>query len=244
MLRLAICTLAPSLAAMPALIVVIEDEPAIRDSLEYVLGVEGFRVVVAPTLAAGRAALATELPALVVLDVGLPDGSGFDFCRELRRTSSVPVIFLTARADEIDRVVGLELGADDYVAKPFSPREVAARVKAVLRRTGVPGPVVTPATGRSPLVIDEQRRHATLDGQILALSRQELRVLEVLAAHPGTVFTRAQLLDLAWDDASAVFDRIVDSHIKAIRAAVRKVRPDCEAIITIRGEGYALREQW
>ena len=229
---------------MPALIVVIEDEPAIRDSLEYVLGVEGFRVLTAATLAAGHAVIAVETPALVLLDVGLPDGSGFDFCRELRRTSTVPVIFLTARAAEIDRVVGLELGADDYVAKPFSPREVAARVKAVLRRTGVPENAAVPVSGLSPLVIDGLRRQATLDGQVLALSRQELRVLEVLAAAPGRVFARAQLLDLAWDDASSVFDRIVDSHIKAIRAAVRAVRPECEAITTVRGEGYALREQW
>ena len=229
---------------MPALIVVIEDEPAIRDSLEYVLGVEGFRVLMAATLAAGRAMLAAEAPALVLLDVGLPDGNGFDFCRELRRTSTVPVIFLTARADEIDRVVGLELGADDYVAKPFSPRELAARVKAVLRRSGAPASAAVPASASSPLVIDGPRRQATLDGHVLALSRQELRVLEVLAAAPGRVFARAQLLDLAWDDASSVFDRIVDSHIKAIRAAVRAVRPECEAITTVRGEGYALREHW
>ncbi len=229
---------------MPSLIVVIEDEPAIRDSLEYVLGVEGFRVLSAATLAAGNAVIAVEAPALVLLDVGLPDGSGFDFCRALRRTSTVPVIFLTARADEIDRVVGLELGADDYVAKPFSPREVAARVKAVLRRSGVPAKPAVSASAASPLVIDGLRRQATLDGQVLALSRQELLVLEVLAAAPGRVFSRAQLLDLAWDDASSVFDRIVDSHIKAIRAAVRTVRPGCEAITTVRGEGYALREHW
>ncbi len=225
---------------MRATVLVIEDEPAIADSLVYVLGAEGFDVVRAATLAEGRAVLAEREPALLILDVGLPDGSGFDFCREVRRASTVPVLFLTARSGEIDRVVGLELGADDYVAKPFSPREVAARVKAILRRAR---PAPRPADG-SPLVIDAGRRQATLDGRVLPLSRQELRVLEALAAQPGQVLSRARLLDLAWDDPSSAYDRIVDSHIKAIRAALRAIRPEVDPITTVRGEGYALIERW
>lgn len=223
---------------MPATILVIEDEPAIRDSLVYVLKTEGFEVLTAPTLAAARQALQRE-PSLLILDVGLPDGSGFDFCRELRRTSLVPVLFLTSRADEIDRVVGLELGADDYVTKPFSPREVAARVKAILRRGSRP-----PTHNATPLTIDDERKLALLDGKPLALSKQELRILAVLAEHPGRVFSRARLLDLAWDDPSTAFDRIIDSHIKSLRAAIRTIRPDIEAITTVRGEGYALIEHW
>lgn len=223
---------------MAATILVIEDEPAIRDSLIYVLQTEGFTVLHAPTLADARSFL-TRDPALVILDVGLPDGSGFDFCRELRRTSLVPVLFLTARGDEIDRVVGLELGADDYVTKPFSPREVAARVKAILRR----GQCAS-TSSTTPLVIDAERKTALLDGTPLALSKQELRILTVLAEHPGRVFSRARLLDLAWDDPSSAFDRIIDSHIKSLRAAIRAIRPDIEAITTVRGEGYALIEHW
>ena len=223
---------------MAATVLVIEDEPAIRDSLVYVLQTEGFSVLHAPTLVDARTLLPRN-PALLILDVGLPDGSGFDFCRELRRTSHVPVLFLSARADEIDRVVGLELGADDYVTKPFSPREVAARVKAILRR-GQP----TTVASTTPLVIDDARKIALLDGKPLDLSKQELRILSVLAEHPGRVFSRARLLDLAWDDPSTAFDRIIDSHIKALRAAFRTIRPDIEAITTVRGEGYALIEHW
>ena len=223
---------------MAANILVVEDEPAICDSLVYVLATEGFVVRTAATLQAARAALTTELQ-LIVLDVGLPDGNGFDFCRELRRSSLVPVLFLTARADEIDRVVGLEIGADDYVTKPFSPREVAARVKAILRRASL---TATPSA--SPLSIDLTRKIALLDGQSLDLSKQELRLLTVLAEQPGRVFSRAQLLDLAWDDPSAAFDRIIDSHIKSLRAALRRIRPEIDAITTVRGEGYALIERW
>ena len=223
---------------MPATILVIEDESAIRDSLVYVLKTEGFDVLTASTLAEGRQSLPRD-PALLILDVGLPDGSGFDFCRDLRRTSLVPVLFLTARADEIDRVVGLELGADDYVTKPFSPREVAARVKAILRRGSRPS-----TQAATPLMIDDERKIAVLDGKPLTLSKQELRILTVLAEHPGRVFSRARLLDLAWDDPSTAFDRIIDSHIKSLRAAIRAIRPDVDAITTVRGEGYALIEHW
>lgn len=223
---------------MATTVLVVEDEPAICDSLVYVLATEGFLVRTAATLAAARTELVPG-PQLIVLDVGLPDGNGFDFCRELRRTSRVPVLFLTARADEIDRVVGLEIGADDYVTKPFSPREVAARVKAILRRATAPAAALP-----SPLSIDLTRKIALLDGRPLTLSKQELRLLTVLAEQPGRVFSRAQLLDLAWDDPSAAFDRIIDSHIKSLRAALRSVRPEIDAITTVRGEGYALIERW
>lgn len=222
---------------MPTILVV-EDEPAIASSLQYALATEGFTVVLASTLAHARLELAQPI-ALVVLDVGLPDGSGFDFCRELRRHSTVPVLFLSARSSEIDRVVGLELGADDYVAKPFSPREVSARVRAILRRSAE---VRAPLAG--PLTLDPERRRAVYFDQVLDLSPQQYRLLEVLAQHPGRILSRSRLLDLAWDDPGAASDRAVDSQVKVLRAAFHAVRPGVEAILTLRGEGYGLTDAW
>ncbi len=216
-------------------IVLVEDEPGIADAAGYALRTEGFVVEVCGTLGVARAALPGA--ALVVLDVGLPDGNGFDLLREIRRTGNQPVIMLTSRADEVDRVVGLELGADDYVAKPFSPRELAARVRAVLRRA-LPGKPA-PAGG---LVIDTQRRAASYLGQALELTRYEFRLLEVLAGAPGTVFNRSQLLDLVWDDPGSTIDRTIDTHIKQLRAKLRAIRAEPNPLETLRGEGYRLRD--
>lgn len=216
-------------------ILVVEDEPGIADAIEYALRTDGHGVTRCPTLAQARTRL--DGADLLVLDVGLPDGNGFEFCRELRRSRDVPVIFLTARADEIDRVVGLEIGADDYLVKPFSPRELAARVRAVLRRSRT----TTTATG-TPLVLDAQRRNATWHGRALDLTRYEFRLLEVLAEHPGRVFSRSQLLDLVWEHPDASFDRTVDTHIKTLRAKFHTITPDDDPITTLRGEGYALAD--
>lgn len=214
-------------------IVLVEDEPGIADAAGYALRTEGFAVEVCGTLAVARDALPGA--ALVVLDVGLPDGNGFDLLREIRRTGNLPVIMLTSRAAEVDRVVGLELGADDYVAKPFSPRELAARVRAVLRRSTAPA---LPASG---LVVDAQRRAASYMGQPLELTRYEFRLLEVLAGAPGTVFNRSQLLDLVWDDPGSTVDRTVDTHIKQLRAKLRAIHAEPDPLETLRGEGYRLR---
>lgn len=217
-------------------ILVVEDEPAIADAIEYVLSTEGMAVVRAGTLQAARMHLRSA--DLVVLDVGLPDGSGFDLCRELRASSDIPVIFLTSRADEIDRVVGLELGADDYVVKPFSPRELSARVRAILRR--VAARQMTPgAADTSSLVLDEERRSATWYGVALDLTRYEFRLLTVLAARPGMVFPRARLLDLVWERPDGPFDRTVDTHIKTLRAKLHAAHAGTDPIRTLRGEGYA-----
>src|SRR4051812_34878567 len=148
---------------MPHTILVVEDEPTIADAIAYALSTEGMRVLRAVTAGEARAALAAEPVDLVVLDVGLPDDNGFELCRGIRRTSEVPIIFVTARAAEVDRIVGLELGADDYVAKPFSPRELSARVKAVLRRTGDRRPATTsasPPTAEEPAFVVDERKHA------------------------------------------------------------------------------------
>lgn len=231
--RVALTTDGDRIAAM-AHILVVEDEPAIADAIDYALSTEGLTVTRAGTVQAARQHLGVV--DLIVLDVGLPDGSGFDLCRELRKTSSVPVIFLTSRASEIDRVVGLELGADDYVAKPFSPRELSARVRAVLRRsqTRQSAPASAP-----DLLLDEERRSATWHGSALDLTRYEFRLLAVLAARPGMVFPRARLLDLVWERPEGPFDRTVDTHIKTLRAKLQSAHPGSDPIRTLRGEGYA-----
>lgn len=221
-----------------ARILVVEDEPAIADAIDYALSTEGLSVVRAGTVQAARGLV--DGADLVVLDVQLPDGSGFDLCRDLRRTSAVPVIFLTSRASEIDRVVGLELGADDYVVKPFSPRELSARVRAVLRRAGAKQ--ATSATPTSALVLDEERHKASWHGVALDLTRYELRLLAVLAARPGMVFPRARLLDLVWERPDGPFDRTVDTHIKTLRAKLATAHAGADPIRTLRGEGYAWEE--
>ncbi len=229
-------------------ILVIEDEPAIADTLLYALRTEGFAPEWRGTGREGLARLATDTFALVVLDVGLPDGSGFDFCKEIRRRSSIPVLFLTARNSELDRVLGLELGGDDYLVKPFSPRELTARVKAVLRRTGtagaaVPVPAATVATAAdTEWLVDADRCRITFRGVALELTRYEFRLLRVLVGRPGRVFTREQLMSAAWEEPEASLDRTVDAHIKTLRAKLRAVDAGADPIQTHRGLGYSLRE--
>ncbi len=229
-------------------ILVVEDEPAIADNITYALSTEGFDAVWCATGGEGLKAAEADGFSLAILDVMLPDMSGFDVCREIRRSSHLPIIFLTARAEEVDRVVGLEIGGDDYVTKPFSPRELVARVKAVLRRSDSPHrpPGEAPATpGKTtPFEIDEARHCASYGGQSLDLSRYEFRILRILVARPGWVYSRNRLMEMAWEDPGTSMERTVDAHIKTLRAKLREVRPDIEAIITHRGVGYSIREDW
>jgi two-component system catabolic regulation response regulator CreB len=220
-------------------ILVVEDEPGIADTLQYALRTEGFEPRWCST---GEAALAAAHDAaLVILDVGLPDLSGFEVFKRLReRRGGLPVLFLTARADEIDRVVGLELGADDYVTKPFSPRELVARVRTVLRRSAAPA---TLAPAGTPFRCDEGKRQIQYYGHTLELSRYEYGLLNTLVSRPGFVFTRERLLELVWDDDSDSLDRTVDAHVKTLRAKLKAVAPDVEPIRTLRGTGYALNEE-
>jgi two-component system, OmpR family, catabolic regulation response regulator CreB len=221
------------------MILVVEDEPAIADTIQYALEAEGFEC---RRLAAGAevgAVLEQHPVALVVLDIGLPDISGIEVCRRIRQRHDVPVIFLTARAAEVDRVVGLELGADDYLTKPFSPRELAARVKVVLRRTTR---AAGGASGAAAFHVDDERCQITYFGKPLVLSRHEYRLLSVLIKRPGRVYSREQLMDLAWESPEASLDRTVDAHIKNIRAKLRALRPDLDPIATHRGMGYSLKE--
>lgn len=228
-------------------ILLVEDESAIADTIVFALRTEGFEVDWASTGGDALETAAERPPALVILDVGLPDWNGFDLFGEFQKDHPVPVIFLTARADEVDRVAGLELGADDYVVKPFSPRELSARVRAVLRRAR---PKARPAKSQQaarvgcPFSVDEARRRILFRGEPLDLSRYEYRILKTLAGHPGWVYSREQLMDLAWDEPEASFERTVDSHIKNLRAKLRALDPDCDPIVTHRGQGYSLKEDW
>ena len=225
-------------------ILVVEDEPSILDNILYSLETEGFQPHGCATGREARAALEVGPWALVVLDVGLPDTLGFDLCKEIRRTSNLPIIFLTARASEMDRVVGLEIGGDDYVVKPFSPRELCARVKAILRRVQASAPITSApaAIVRGAFQIDEERMQIHFRGSRLALSSTEFRLLRALCEKPGRVLSRAQLMDLAWDDPGAALERTVDAHIKALRAKLKDTHPDADPIETHRGFGYSMRE--
>ncbi|MBN1807648.1 MAG: two-component system response regulator CreB [Planctomycetes bacterium] len=225
-------------------ILIIEDEPGVAENISYALETEGMEPAWCGTGREGLEKLEAGGVDLVILDVGLPDADGFEVCREIRRTSGVPVIFLTARKDEIDRVVGLELGADDYVVKPFSPRELTARVKAVLRRAGN-GEAADKATAVGlPFDVDEKRLAITYYGKRLELSRYEYRILRTLIRRPGWVYSRDMLMEIAWEEPGSSMDRTVDAHIKNLRAKLHAVKPEVEAIKTHRGTGYSLRERW
>jgi two-component system, OmpR family, catabolic regulation response regulator CreB len=229
---------------MKPLILIVEDEPGIADTLQYALRTEGFEPVWCASAEAALTAVAQRAPSLVILDVGLPDMSGFELFKRLRAQVDVPVVFLTARGDEIDRVVGLELGADDYVAKPFSPRELVARVRSVLRRSTKVAASVSatePATARV-FEVDDGKRLIRFYGRALELSRYEFGLLRTLVRRPGHVYTRDALLELVWDGNSDSLDRTVDAHVKTVRAKLKAVAPELEPIRTHRGVGYALAE--
>jgi two-component system catabolic regulation response regulator CreB len=228
-------------------IFIVEDEPSIAQTVQFTLEAEGFATQHFTTGAGCLAALEGGSPSLVLLDVGLADGSGFEFFRRIRQLTEAPVIFMTARGDEIDRVVGLEMGADDYIVKPFSLRELVARVRAVLRRVdaatataaGKPESVV--ATGATEVFrIDTIRRQIYYHAQPLDLTLHEYRLLETLLSHPERVFTRGELLERGWDAPDHRLERTIDSHIKSLRNKLREIDPEANPICTHRGMGYSL----
>ena len=223
------------------MILLIEDEPGIADSISYALKTDGMDSHCAPTGNEGIDFLQENDVELIILDVGLPDGSGFDFCRQIRKQFDLPIIFLTARSDEIDRVVGLELGADDYVVKPFSPRELVARVKAVLRRSQKKRTIIIQEEQILDFIINRERISISYKNQCLNLSRYEFRILELLLSKPGRVYSREQLMEHVWEEPEMSLIRTVDTHIKTIRAKLKKIDPGSDAIETHRGFGYSLR---
>lgn len=229
---------------MPAQILIVEDEAAIADNLVYALKTEGFAVSWTMLGAEAVEFIKTDPVDMVILDVGLPDISGFEVCKQIRRYSEVPVLFLTARTEEVDRIVGLEIGGDDYVAKPFSPREVAARVKAILKRTRHSS--VGIADKNDPartFVCDDLRARILYCGQILELTRQEYLILKTLLHQPERVYSREQLMQQAWNSPETSLDRAVDTHIKSIRAKLRAVNTGDDPIHTHRGMGYSIVNQ-
>lgn len=218
-------------------ILIVEDEQAIADTLVYALSSEGFEPEHVTLAQEALQRFKTEAYALAILDIGLPDGNGFDLCRQLRRFSDLPVIFLTARSDEIDRIVGLEIGADDYVTKPFSPREVAARVRVVLRRVTVTNHA---ASDLGLFELDALAGRIRYKGHMLDLTRYEYLLLKLLIENPERIFSREQLLERVWTEPTEVFDRTVDTHIKTLRAKLRAIEPLHDPIRTHRGMGYCL----
>lgn len=229
---------------MSTKVLLIEDEPSIADTITYTLSTEGFACRWCDTGAAGLEEIDKDKPHIIILDVGLPDCNGFELCKKIRKDHDLPIIFLTARSEEIDRVVGLEIGGDDYMVKPFSPRELAARVKAILRRTQAKNKQASAeaSTHKVPFSVDEDRCLITFHGSELKLSRYEYRLLKVLIDKPGWVFSRDKLMELVWDEPEASMDRTVDAHIKSLRAKLRGVNSDEEPIKTHRGMGYSLKE--
>ncbi|MDP1684401.1 two-component system response regulator CreB [Hydrogenophaga sp.] len=223
-------------------ILLLEDEQAIADTLLYALQSEGFEVQHVRLAGQALDEFRAQPPDLAILDVGVPDGSGFDVCRAIRKTSEMPIVFLTARHEEIDRVLGLELGADDYVVKPFSPREVCARVRAILRRSAaaVVAPS-TPAPQGSLLQLDEAAQRITCGGEFLPLTRYEFQLLATLLRRPERIFSRVELMDLVWGGALDTSDRTVDAHVKLLRAKLRARGVQAELIQTHRNMGYSIR---
>jgi DNA-binding response OmpR family regulator len=223
-------------------ILVVDDEAKIVKTVRAYLENSGYRVVTAEE---GQMALTVyrhEKPALVILDLGLPRMDGLDVARTIRRDSNVPIIMLTARVDEADKLVGLELGADDYVTKPFSPRELVARVRAVLRRAGAEREQAPPPIVAGDVTIDLERRQVTAGGQAVDLTPTEFDLLMVLARHPGRVFTRLELLDRVQGYAFEGYERTVDAHIKNLR---QKLEPDPKEpryVLTVYGVGYRFAE--
>ncbi len=224
-------------------ILIVDDEPAIAETLAYALKNEGLASATCTLGGDALQRLAEEAFDLIVLDVGLPDMSGFDVCRQLRRHSEIPVLFLTARSDEVDRIVGLELGGDDYVAKPFSPREVVSRIRAILRRLR-PEAKMAVSCGQpektAKFAIDPDGLRIAYRGTWLNLTRYEYLLLALLLERPGRILSRNQIMESVWQDGGESLERTVDTHIKTLRGKLRAVHADDDSILTHRGLGYSV----
>jgi two-component system alkaline phosphatase synthesis response regulator PhoP len=223
-------------------ILVVDDEAKIVKTVKAYLESAGFRVATAQDGQMALTVFRHERPALVVLDLGLPAIDGLDVARTLRRESDVPIIMLTARVDEADKLIGLELGADDYVTKPFSPRELVARVRAVLRRVGGEREQAAPPIAAGEVEIDLERRHVTVAGRMVDLTPTEFDLLVVLARNPGRVFTRLELLDRVQGYAFEGYERTVDAHVKNLRQKIEADPKQPRYLLTVYGVGYRFAE--
>jgi two-component system, OmpR family, response regulator len=224
-----------------ARILIVDDDPAIRDVVRFALGRAGFEVVEATDGKAALERFAASAPDLVVLDVILPGLDGIEVCRALRRGSSVPILFLSSKDEEVDRIVGLEIGGDDYLVKPFSPRELVTRVKVLLRRSAPPpatGAAAGPALRHGRLTLDLDLVRARWDGRDIALTATEFAILRTLMARPGKVYSRDNLMDGAYGIDKVVSDRTIDSHVRRLRAKFAAI--GAEPIETLHGFGYKL----
>jgi len=221
-------------------VLIIEDESAIAETLVYACKEAGINSTHCLLGQQGINLLKNQPFDFLVLDIGLPDMSGFEVCKTIRTFSNIPILFLTARNHEIDRIVGLEIGADDYVIKPFSPREIVARINTILRRTQQAHVTPGPNHGSHPFHLDETTLRIEYLGQPLALTRYEYLLLKTLIGQPKRVYSRGQLMDIVWSNAEDTLERTVDAHIKTIRNKLRAINGNCTAIVTHRGMGYSL----
>lgn len=222
--------------AAPMKLLIIDDEPAITETLETKFRKEGFSTFIADSAEEGMRLFKRVKPDLIILDIMLPNRSGFDFCRAIRKEHPTPIVFVSARADESDRVKGLEMGADDYVVKPFNMAELVARVKAILRRsTGEP---IQEIIEKGNVRIDPKTHEAMIDNELMPLSPKEFALLYFLARNSGQVFTREALLDRVWGKDAYVSSRTVDVHIRWLRMRIEKDTNNPERLITVRGIGY------
>ncbi|TGL24430.1 response regulator [Leptospira yanagawae] len=220
-------------------ILLIEDEPGIQETIQIALEAEGFSISIAATGTQGLQMLADDI-SLILLDIGLPDQSGLDVLKSIRKSFATPVIFLTARNSEIDKVLGLEIGADDYIVKPFSPRELLARIRAILRRTQ--NPLEIEKKSNSKIRISLEKKLIYFNGKSLNLSPYEYKTMELFFKWPGRIFTREEIMDIVWTEPEDSFDRAVDTVIKNIRARFKEMDSNFDPIETRRGQGYGLKE--
>jgi two-component system, OmpR family, response regulator len=223
-----------------ALVLIVDDDPHIRDVVKFAVSKAGMDTVVARDGQEALAVFRRDSPDLVVLDISMPEMDGTDVCREIRKTSQTPIVFLSSRDDEIDRIIGLELGGDDYLTKPFSPRELVARIKAVLRRTRAPVSTASAGTLKTHgrLSIDVDRHEVFWDAKALTLTVTEFGLLRTLMGHPGKVFSRDELMDGAYREHTVVTDRTIDSHVRRLRRKFADLGG--EPVLTVHGVGYKL----
>lgn len=228
------------LSPMTPKVLLFEDESNIAENLKYALKTEGIQCDHSSTAQEGLQRLKSGEFDLVILDIGLPDKSGFDVCREIRLQNKIPIFFLTARAEEVDKILGLELGADDYITKPFSPREVTARIRAFFRRYGTEA---LPAESKKikNFTILEDRFQIKYQNKDLDLRRYEFGILKFLLEHPGRVYSRSQIMDRVWQEPDMSLERTIDTHIKVIRSKLKQITEE-EIIQTHRGLGYSIKD--